>query len=137
MTGLARSVVVLLALAVGGCTFLPWAIDHNAWALSLSSLTSAGIHLSSSAVSTLGAAVTATAVIVLLAGLVNSRALLIIGALAVIALPVIWILVNAINSAHGIHLANIQVGAYATVVAGFIALVLAALASDASTPHVR
>jgi hypothetical protein len=137
MTGLARSVAVLLAIAVGACTLLPWALDHNAWSLALTSLTSAGVHLTSSAVSSLGTAVTASAVLVLLAALVNSRALLIVGALAVIAVPVIWILINAIDSAHGVHLAAVQVGAYSTVVAGFIALVLAALATDASTPHVR
>jgi hypothetical protein len=137
MTGLARSVAVLLALAVGACTFLPWALDRNAWALALSSLTSPGVHLTSSPISSMGTAVAASAVLVLLAALVNSRALLIIGALVVIAVPVIWILVNAVDSAKGVHLANVQVGAYSTVVAGFIALVLAALATDASTPHVR
>jgi len=137
MTGLARSVAVLLALAVGACTLLPWALDHNAWQLALSSLTSAGVHLTSSTISSLGTAVSASAVLVLLAALVNSRALLIVGALLVIAIPVLWILLNAVDSAKGVHLANVQVGAYSTVVAGFIALVLAALATDSSTPHVR
>jgi len=137
MTGLARSVGVLIALAVGACTFLPWALDNDAWQLALRSITSAGVHTSSSALASMGTPIAVCATLVLLAALVNSRALLIIGSLLVIALPVIWILVNAIDSAHGLHLAAIQMGAYATVVAGFIALLLAALATNSSTVHVR
>ena len=101
MTGLARSVGVLIALAVGACTFLPWALDHNAWQLTMTSITSPGTHTTTSPAGSLGTVVAVCAVLVLLAALVNSRALLIVGSLLVIAIPVIWILVNAVDSGHG------------------------------------
>jgi hypothetical protein len=137
MTTLARLIAFLLSLAVLACSFLPWVGTANAWDLPLRSLVSPGRGTGSALVTSIGLGLTVAAVILLLGSLLNSRALIILGGLVTVALPSIWILSNAVARSTGIPMSRIQVGAYGAVVMGFVALVLAAVATDTRLPTAR
>jgi len=137
MTTLARLIAFLLSLAVVACSVLPWVETANAWDLPLRSLVSPARTTGSSMVASIGLGLAIAAAILLLGSLVNSRALVILGGLVTVALPSIWILSNAVARSTGVPLNLIQVGAYGSVVMGFVALVLAAVATDTRLPSAR
>ena len=138
MTTFARLVSVLLGLAVAACAWLPWVVSTNAWHLHVRSLLSPGQNDGVVLATSLGLALTVAAGLVVLGALLNSRTLVIIGGLLSVAIPAIWILSNAISgSKGGIPLAQIQFGAYGAAVAGFMTLILAAVATDTRVPTTR
>ncbi len=138
MTGLARLVAALIGLAVAACAFLPWVNERTAWALHLRSLFNVGDNDGVVPVTSLGAAVCLAALLVLLGALFNARSLVIIGGLLAVALPAVWIFGNAVSHGTGaVSLARIQIGAYGAAVGGFMALILAAVATDTSVPTTR
>jgi len=137
MTTLARLIAFLLSLAVVACSFLPWVGTANAWDLPLRSLVSPGRSTGSSIATSIGLGLAVSAAIVLLGSLLNSRALIILGGLVTVALPSIWILSNAVARSTGIPMSQIQIGAYGSVVMGFVVLVLAAVATDTRLPSAR
>jgi len=137
MTTLARLIAFLLALAVVGCSFLPWVGSTNAWDLALRSVVSPSHTTGSAAVTSIGFGLAIAAALLLLGALLNSRTLVILGGLVTVGLPATWILSNAISGTNGVPLSRIQVGAYGEVVLGFVALTLAAVASDTRVPTTR
>lgn len=138
MTTFARLVSLLLGLAVAACAFLPWVVSVNAWHLHLRSLVSPGKNDGVVIATSIGLAVTVAAGLVVLGALLNSRTLVIIGGLLSVAIPAIWILSNAISGPDGgVPLAQIQFGAYGAAVAGFMTLILAAVATDTRVPTAR
>ena len=137
MTTLARLIAFLLSLAVVACSVLPWVGTANAWDLTLRSLVSPGRSTGSSILTSIGFGLAVSATVVLLGSLLNSRALIILGGLITVALPSIWILSNAVARSTGIPMSQIQIGAYGSVVMGFVVLVLAAVATDNRLPTVR
>jgi hypothetical protein len=138
MTGLARLVAALIGLAVAACAFLPWVNERTAWALHVRSLFDVGNNEGVTPVRSVGAALCVAALLVLLGALFNARSLVIIGGLLAVALPSIWIFGNAVSHGAGaVSLTRIQIGAYGAAVGGFMALILAAVATDTSVPTTR
>jgi len=138
MTALARIVAALIGFAVAACSFLPWVNGRTAWGLHLRSLFDVGNNDGVTSISSVGAAVCLAAVLVLLGALFNARSLVIIGGLLAVAFPSIWIFGNAVSHAQtAVSLTRIQIGAYGTAVGGFMALILAAVATDTSAPTTR
>jgi hypothetical protein len=138
MTALARTVAALIGLAVAACAFLPWVNQRTAWDLHLRSLIDVGANDGVTPVTSVGAAVCLAAALVLLGALVNARALVIVGGLLAVAFPSIWIFGNAVShSTLAVSLIRIQIGAYAAAVCGFMALILAAVATDTNVPTTR
>lgn len=139
MTSFARVIAGLLALAIGACAFLPWTPGGTALEIPLRSLLGPGTG--SGAVSwalSLALPVVVSAGIVLVGAVGNSRTLVIIGGLAAVAIPTAWILVNAISSSDSaVAIRQIQIGAYGAAIAGFMVLILAAVAVDTRVPSVR
>jgi hypothetical protein len=138
MTTFARLVSLLLGLAVAACAYLPWVLSTNAWHLHIRSLVSPGKNDGVVLATSIGLALTIAAVVVVLGAVLNSRTLVIIGGLLSVAVPAIWILSNAISGPEGgVPLAQIQFGAYGAAVAGFMTLILAAVATDTRVPTAR
>jgi hypothetical protein len=138
MSGFARSVTALIALAVVGCAFLPWADDVSAWHLHLRSLFSIAKNEGVTPTSSIGASVCAGALFMLLGALLDSRILVVVGGLLVIAVPCVWMFGNAVSHLPGaIPLTRVQIGAFGATVGGFMALILAAVAVDARVPTTR
>jgi hypothetical protein len=138
VTAPARLVAALLALVIAACSFLPWAGDRNAWHIALRSLTSAGLTSDSSPSSSIGLVVVVAAALVLLGDLVNRAAVVMVAALVTVAVPVVWIAVNALDRASaGLPMSAIRIGAYGCAAAGLMTLVLAAASVDHRGPAVR
>jgi hypothetical protein len=139
MSSFARAVAFLLGLAIGACAFLPWTPLFTGIEVPLSSLLDPSRSAAGAPILTsMGLPVIVAGALVALSALVNSRALLIVGGLAAVAFPTAWILVNAISSGAGaVSVSQIQIGAYGAAIAGFMALILAAVAVDTRVPSVR
>jgi len=138
MTTFSRLIAFLLGLAVAGCAWLPWLRSVDAWHLALRTLLSPGKATDVTMVTSLGMAITVSAVVIALGALLNSRTLVIVGGLLAVAFPTIWILSNAISSSSGgVPMSQIQFGAYGAAVLGFMTLILAAVARDTRTPTTR
>lgn len=138
MSTFARAVAALIGVAVAACAFLPWVGDATAWSLHLRSMFSIGQGEGATPWTSVGTAVVAAGVLILLGAILNGRMLLIVGALLAVAIPCIWIFGNAVSSVPGaIPIARVQIGAFGAAIGGFMALILAAVARDTSTPSVR
>ena len=138
MTTFARLVSLLLGLAVAACAFLPWVLSVNAWHLHVRSLVSPGRNDGVVIATSIGLAVTIAAAVVVVGAVLNSRTLVIIGGLVSVAIPAIWILSNAISGGNGgVPMTQVQFGAYGAAVAGFMTLILAAVATDTRVPTAR
>ena len=138
MSAFARAVAALIGIVVGAAAFLPWVADVSAWNLHLRSLFSVGEGDAATTWTSLGTAVAVSGLLILLGAVFNARMLVIVGALLAVAIPAIWIFGNAVSHAEGaIPIARVQIGAFATAAGGFMALILAAVARDASTPSLR
>jgi hypothetical protein len=138
MTTFARLLASLLGLAVAACAWLPWAVDLNAWHLTLRSLIFPARAEGVSYTTSIGTAVSVAALLVLLGALLNSRALVIIGALLSVAFSTIWIFGNAVAAPDvAIPMTQIQIGAYGAAALGFMILILAAVARDTRVPTAR
>jgi hypothetical protein len=138
MTSFARFVAVLLAVVVAACAFLPWVGASTAAQLHVKSL----IATNETSLTTFGLSlavpVMVSAGIVVVGALVNSRVLVIIGGLCAVAVPTAWILVNALTSGPAsVALSQVRAGAYAAAIAGFMILILAAVAVDIRDPSAR
>ena len=134
MTGLARGLVLLIALALGACAFLPWFGDVTAMNLPIGSLLDPLANSGGQAVTSVGALVLVAAVIILAAAIAAARVLLIAGALFGLLVSATWILVRVLE---GVAVARIGPGAYGAVVCALMALILAAVATDTRVPTVR
>ena len=89
-------------------------------------------------VASLGLPVLVAGALVVLGSVGNGRTLVIVGGLAAVALPTAWILVNAISrGGAAVPISQIQIGAYGCAIAGFMTLILAAIAIDTRVPSVR
>ena len=76
--------------------------------------------------------------LVVLGAVANGRALVVIGGLVAVAVPTAWIVVNAISTGPAaVPLSQIKIGAYGAAIAGFMTLILAAVAVDTRVPSVR
>jgi hypothetical protein len=139
MSGFARAVAALIGLATIACAFLPWAGSSiTAWNLHIRSLFRIGEGAGATTITSLGTAVVAAGLLVVLGALLNARMMVIVGALLAIAVPAVWIFSNAVSSSPGaVPVARVQIGAFAAAVCGFLALILAAVARDTSTPTLR
>ncbi|HET7901819.1 MAG TPA: hypothetical protein VFL59_11580 [Candidatus Nanopelagicales bacterium] len=138
MSAFARVVAALIGLAVAASAFLPWAGDTSAWHLHVRSIFSVGEPDGATLATSMGTVVAAAGLLIALGALVNGRPLVIIGALLAVAVPAIWIFGNAVSSSAGaVPIARIQIGAFASAVGGFMALILAAVARDTRTPTLR
>ncbi len=138
MSTFSRLLALLIGLAVAGCAFLPWVGGLSAWNLHLRSLLSAGDNLGVGVATSVGLAVCVAAGLIAAGCLLNSRAILIVGGLAAVAVPTIWILVNAISrSTTAVPLSRIEIGAYGAAIGGFMILILSAVALDTRTPTLR
>jgi hypothetical protein len=138
MTTSARTLASLLGLAAAACAFLPWLLGINAWHLHVRTLLSPGKNEGVGVVTSVGLAVVVAGAVIVLGAILSSRMLVIVGGLLSVAVPSIWILSNAISTSDGgTPLAQIQVGAYGTVGAGLLTLILAAVARDTARPTAR
>ncbi len=139
MTSFARVIAGLLALAIGACAFLPWTPGGTAGDIPLRTLL--GPDSGSGSVSwalSMALPVVVSAGIVMVGAVGNSRTLVIIGGLTAVAVPTAWILVNAISGSDAaIAVRAVQIGAYGAAIAGFMVLILAAMAIDTRVPSVR
>lgn len=138
VTAPARLVAALLALVVAACSVLPWAGDRNAWHIALRSLVTPGLSSETNPGVTIGLVVVVVAAVVLLAVLLNLPVLVLLGGLASVAVPVVWIAVNALaHDGTGLAIGTIRIGAYGCAAAGLMVLVLAASAAGSSRSPVR
>ncbi len=139
MSSFARGVAFLLGLAIVGCAFLPWTSGSTAMGVPLHGLLSPGERTDAFTwVASLGLPVLVAGALVVLGSVGNGRTLVIVGGLAAVALPTAWILVNAISrGGAAVPISQIQIGAYGCAIAGFMTLILAAIAIDTRVPSVR
>ena len=139
MSAFARVVAALIGLAVVACAFLPWVGGSiTSLELHIRSLFRIGESEGATLATSLGTAVIASGLLILLGAILNARMAIIVGALLAVAVPAIWIFSNAVSTSPGaVPIARVQIGAFATAVCGFMALILAAVARDATTPTLR
>ncbi|MFN8146030.1 MAG: hypothetical protein U0R76_01080 [Candidatus Nanopelagicales bacterium] len=139
MSAFARAVAALIGLAVIGCAFLPWvASSVTSFDLHIRSIVQIGDGGGATPYTSMGAAIVAAGLLVLLGAILNARMAVIVGALVAVAVPAVWIFANAVSDSPGaIAVARVQIGAFATAACGFFALILAAVARDTSTPTLR
>lgn len=137
MKTFARIVALLLALVVAGCQFLPWVGEVTGIDIPWRSVLSPGEVGATGWLASMGLPLTIAAGIAVLGALTQVRALVVIGALVAVAVPTVWILVNALDSTGGIPLSVIGVGAYGAALTGFGLLLLAAVAADVRRQTVR
>jgi hypothetical protein len=137
MKSFARVVAALLALAVAGCQFLPWANGVPGTDVPWKSILSPGTVGATGWITSMGLPVTIAAGVALLGALSGARALVVIGGLLSVAFPTAWILINALDGTKGVPLAAIGFGAYGAALAGFLLLVLAAVAADSRQQNLR
>lgn len=140
MTTLARIVAILIGAALAGCAWLSWAGSNTALAISFKTLWEPGSSsdLVPAWYGTLALLVWVAGALIALGGVLGSRAILIVGALIGAATAVTWVLANAASSsAYAVAVPNIKLGAYAAIVLGLVALLLAAIARDTAVPTVR
>ncbi len=137
MKSFARVVAALLALAVAGCQFLPWANGVQGTDVPWKSILSPGTVGATGWITSMGLPITVAAGVALLGALSGARALVVIGGLLSVAVPTAWILINALDGAKGVPLAAIGFGAYGAALAGFLLLVLAAVAADSRQQNLR
>jgi hypothetical protein len=137
MKSFARLVAALLALAVAGCQFLPWANSTPGTDVPWRSLITPGTVGTTGWVSSMALPVTIAAGVALFGAISGARALVVIGGLLSVAVPTAWILVNALDGKNGVPLSVIGFGAYGAALAGFLLLVLAAVASDSRVQNLR
>ena len=139
MSSFARAVAFLLGLAIGACAFLPWTPTSSGIEVPLGSLLSPSTSREGvGVVTSIGLPVLVAGALVVLAAIANSRVLLIAGGLVAVAFPTAWILVNAISTDAGaVAVSQIKIGAYGAAIAGFMALILAAVAVDTRVPTLR
>jgi hypothetical protein len=139
MSTFARVVAFLLGLAIAACAFLPWTPGATGIGVPLGSLITPGTSADGITwVGSIGLPIIVAGVLVALGAIGNARSLVIIGGLAAVAIPTAWILVNAISSgAAAVPVSQIRIGAYGAAIAGFMTLILAAVAVDTRVPSVR
>lgn len=137
MKSLARVIALLLAVAFGGSQFLPWVGTRAAIDIPWRSVLSPGDVVSDGWVASLGLPITVIAVIAALGAIANTRALVVVGGLLAVAVPMAWILINAIDSTGGVPLSAIRYGAYIAAGCGFLLILLAAVAADAREQKLR
>ena len=138
MSTFARSLAALLALAIIACAFLPWVGASPAGEIALRSLIATNETSLAHFGLSLAVPVLVAAGLVIVGAVVNSRTLIIIGGLLAVAVPSAWILLNALTrSTTAVSISQIQFGAYGVVVAGFLLLILCAVAVDIRTPSAR
>lgn len=137
MKSFARIVALLLAAAVAGCQFLPWVGELAAIDIPWRSVLSPGTVTADGWIASLGLPLTVVAGIAALGSLVNSRAMIVVGGLLAVAVPMAWIVINALDSTGGVPLSAVRYGAYAAALCGFLLLMLAAVAADARKQSVR
>lgn len=137
MKSFARLVATLLAVAVAGCPFLPWANGVPGTEVPWRSVFSPGTVGATGWVSSMALPVTIAAGIALLGALSGARPVVVVGGLLSVAVPTAWILVNALDDQNGVALSVIGFGAYGAALAGFLLLVLSAVASDSRVQNLR
>jgi hypothetical protein len=137
MTTLSRLVALLIGVAIGACQFLPWSGSATAMQIPLRSLVSPGQPITTSWIASMAVPLTVASLLAVLGALWASRTLLVIAGLTAIAFPSAWILVNVLSDEAGLDIAAVGMGAYGAAVAGFLLLVLAAVASDTKAPSLR
>jgi hypothetical protein len=137
MKSLARVIALLLAAALGGSQFLPWVGDRAAVDIPWRSVLSPGTVAADGWIASLGLPITIVAALAAIGAIANSRALVVIGGLLAVAVPMAWIVINAIDDKGGVPLSAIRYGAYTAVVCGFLLLLLAAVAADAREQNLR
>lgn len=137
MKSLARVVALLLALAIAGTQFLPWVGNLAAVDIPWRSVLSPGTATADGWIASLGLPITVVAGVAVLGALANTRALVVIGGLLAVAVPMAWIVINALDQTGGVPMSTIRFGAYAAVGLGFVLLVLAAVAADAREQNLR
>ncbi len=139
MSAFARAVAALIGLAVIGCAFLPWvASSVTSFDLHIRSIVRIGEGSGATPLTSMGTAVVAAGLLIVFGAILNARMAVIVGALVAVAVPAIWILGNAVSNSPGaISVTRVQIGAFATAVCGFLALILAAVARDTSQPTLR
>lgn len=137
MKSLARVIALLLAVALGGSQFLPWVGDRAAIEIPWRSVLSPGTVVADGWIASLGLPITVLAVLAAIGALVNSRAVVVIAGLLAVAVPLAWILINAIDDKGGVPISAIRYGAYVAAASGFLLLLLAAVAADARERNLR
>ena len=137
MTGLARIVAFLFGIALVACTFGQWVGPFNAWELAIRGLWRPGVSSGDISLASIGALVCVGALLMWICAATGNRATLMIGALITLAIPAIWLLVNAIDRVHGVAISSIEPAAYGAALIGFFALMLSLLSTDRHTQHVR
>ncbi len=139
MSAFARAVAALIGLALIACAFLPWVGGSiTAFDLHIRSLFRIGEAEGATLGTSIGTAVVVAGLLIVFGAILNARMAVIVGALLAVAVPAVWIFGNAVSSSPvAVPIARVQIGAFATAVGGFMALILAAVARDTSTPTLR
>ena len=139
MSSFARAVAFLLGLAIAACAFLPWTPGSTGVGVPLGSLITPGTSSDGITwVVSIGLPIVVAGIVVVLGSVLNARSLVIIGGLVAVAVPTAWILVNAISGGStALPVSQIRIGAYGAAIAGFMTLILAAVAIDTRVPSAR
>ncbi|MGE0818081.1 MAG: hypothetical protein AB7O74_05400 [Candidatus Nanopelagicales bacterium] len=137
MKSMARLVALLLAAALAGCQFLPWVGERAAVDIPWRSVLSPSSVAADGWIASLGLPLTVVAGIAAVGAIANTRALVVIGGLLGVAVPMAWIVINALDTTGGVPLTAIRFGAYGAAVIGFMLLLVAALAQDAREQNLR
>jgi hypothetical protein len=130
-----RLVILLLAVALFGTTFLPWIGQLTSREVAFGSLVSPGSEAPDRWVASMAVSITAAALLMLLGAIVNSRVLIVIGGLAAVGFPAAWLLVAMLGG--DVVMTSVGAGLYGALAIGLVALVLSAAAVDVRAPSVR
>lgn len=137
MKSMARVIALLLAVVLGGSQFLPWVGDRPAVDIPWRSVLNPGTVIADGWIASLGLPITVVAGLAMIGAIANSRALVVISGLLAVAVPMAWIVINAIDTTGGVPISAIRYGAYVAAGAGFLLLLLASIASDARERNLR
>jgi hypothetical protein len=137
MRTFSRVIAFLLAIALVGCTYLPWVGTVSVHQIAFSTLISPGNARPGTWWTSLAIGLLGAALLMLLASLFGSRMLLVIGGLLAVGLPTAWLLVNILTDRGEVLVSNVRAGAWGSIAVGLIALLVSAVAADVKDPHVR
>ena len=139
MSALARFVSLLLGAVVIACAWLPWAGGNRGLDIPIKTLWDPSVGGSlSNWYQSMGLLMLIAGGLLVLGAITGSRVLVIVGGLLAAGGGIAWILANAISSdTVAVKITNVQVGAYAAIAAGIMALIIAAVATDTKVPTAR
>jgi len=130
MGPLARLVTLLLAAALVGACFLPWAGSNPAHVIALRSLVDADAARAAGWSTSLALPLCVCAGLALLAALFAGRPWAVVGGLLAVAVTAVWLLVNVFSGGGHVSVRDVGVGAWGTLVVALLLLVLAGAAAD-------